>query len=517
MYDTNLETLTRLTFQGSQNEMAVWTPDGKRLTYYSNQTGGPLNLFWQAVDGSSRPERLTTNNANHVAMSWSADGRRLAFTEAVPPDRDIWVLEMTDRKPVPFIKTSFTEGGAQFSPDSRWIAYVSNESTGQQRVLLAGGSYPRYSAGYIVYGVQGTLRAAPFDLERLQLMGPAVPVLDSVVTKDSGAADFALARDGTLVYVSGGGAAVQRTMVWVDRTGREEPVQAPERAYFSPRISPDGNRVAVDIRDQQGDVWIWDLVGRALTRLTFDPSLDQHPVWADNRRVLFASQRGGIPNVFWQTADGSGTVEQLTDTQYSQTPNVITPDGSRIVIQTASADTASDLVLMPLRAPRTMQPLVRTTFGERNAAMSPDGRWLAYDSNESGALEVYVRPFPDVDAARWQVSTAGGRTPLWSRDGRELFYVASDALLMRVGVEGGSTWRTSAPDRLIEGRYFYSNAGSARTFDVASDGRFLMVKPLATSASYNQLVIVQNWHEELKRLVPNELTSRPGNTDFGDT
>jgi dipeptidyl aminopeptidase/acylaminoacyl peptidase len=181
VYDTGLETMTRVTFQGSQNELPIWTPDGKHLTYYSNQTGGPLNLFWQLVDGSSGPERLTTSKASHAAMSWSPDGRRLAFTEGIAPDRDIWVLDMTDRKQVPFIKTSFIEGGAQFSPDGRWIAYVSNESGraevyvqpypgpgGKWQISTEGGSEPMWNLNgrELFYRAGDRMMAVPVSMQK---------------------------------------------------------------------------------------------------------------------------------------------------------------------------------------------------------------------------------------------------------------------------------------------------------------------------------------------------------------
>ena len=381
--------------------------------------------------------------------------------------------------------------------------------TGQQKVLLPGGSYPRYSStGHIVYGIGGTLRAVPFDLGRLEVTGTAVPVLEQVVTKDSGAADFALALDGALVYLSGTGpAAVRRTLVWVDRMRREEPVPAPERSYFYPRISPDGTRVALAISDQELDIWTWDFARRTLTRLTFDPGQDSYPVWMpDGRRLIFSSARSGVSNLFWQAADGTGAVERLTEGPNLQLPHAITPDGTRIVFRETATTTGVDIMLMPLQPQRSAQPLVQTMFQERNAEIASDGRWIAYESTESGRSEIYVRPFPDVDGGRWQVSTGGGRTPLWSRNGQELFYLSLEGVVMGVRVETGPSWRSGTPEPILEGQYYYSVAGNGRTFDIAPDGRrFLMIKEGgadAATAPQNRIVFVQHWVEELKRLVP---------------
>ena len=182
----------------------------------------------------------------------------------------------------------------------------------------------------------------------------------------------------------------------MDRTGREEPLPTPAGAYFHPRISPDGARLALDIRDGEGEIWMWDFARRTLTRLTFDPAADTFPVWSpDSRRLIFASARAGVDNLFWQAADGTGAPERLTESTNEQVPLAITPDGTRIILR-EDGTTGQDIMMVPVQPPRPTQPLVQTMFNERNADIAPDGRWLAYESNESGGNEVYVRPFPDV-------------------------------------------------------------------------------------------------------------------------
>ena len=244
--------------------------------------------------------------------------------------------------------------------------------------------------------------------------------------------------------------------------------------------------------------------------------------------MIFASTRAGqTNNLYWQAADGTGAPERLTESRNAQSPSSITPNGTEIVFR-QSQEASSDLVqggewdLMGLlldskeRPPsfggsKTSTPLVKTKFNELNGEISPDGRWMAYESNESGRYEVYVRPFPDVNSGHWQVSTSGGRTPVWARSGDELFFVSPDGTILGVGVErSSSSWSSSTPTKVLQGAAYYLLAANAtgqlgRPFDVSADGkRFLMIKPGSGAATPQpqNLVVVQHWTEELKRLVP---------------
>jgi len=392
--------------------------------------------------------------------------------------------------------------------DSAQIA-VLDLRTREQKVLIRGGSHARYaSSGHLVYGVAGTLRAVAFDLSRLEVLGTPVPALEQVMTTAGGIANIGISGSGTLVYVPGGvPAGPQRTMVWVDRQGREDPLDAPPHFYRYPRISPDGARVAVEAIV---DIWIWDLARKTLTRFTFDPGQDQYPVWTpDGRRVLFRSQRSGPHNIFWQAADGTEAVERLTESPNEQTPYSVSPDGTRLVFREDVRATGQDLKGLTLQAERRAEPLVQTAFNELNGEISPDGRWLIYESNESGREEIYLRPFPDANSGRWQISAGGGRTPVWARSGKELFYRAPDGAVMGVAVEvagDDANFRAGTPAKLVEGGYLTVGATTSpgRTYDVSLDGqRFLLIKELATDATSvpREIVVVENWFEELKRLV----------------
>jgi len=345
----------------------------------------------------------------------------------------------------------------------------------------------------------------------------------------TGTADFVLSQNGTLVYVPGGvGGGLTRSLAWVSRQGREEPIKAPPRAYILPRLSPDGSRVALDIRDQENDIWVWDLKRETLARLTFDPGADQGPVWTpDSRRIIFSSARGA-QNLYWQAADNTGMIERLTTSPNVQYPTSMSPDGTRVLFNEIAPKTNFDIGMLTLPGLTTrtaatpspqasasldvarkadVGPLIQTTFGENNAEVSPDGRWVAYQSNESGANQVYVRPFPNVDTGHWQVSTGGGTRPLWARNGRELFY-ATDGALMAVTVQTtGAMFSAGNPTKLFDvAPYYFGNVG--RSYDVSADGQqFLMIK-LSTSSAQNStttaasLIVVEHWTEELKARVP---------------
>jgi eukaryotic-like serine/threonine-protein kinase len=388
--------------------------------------------------------------------------------------------------------------------------------TGERKILIRGGSQAQYvDTGHLVYAAAGSLRAVRFDLKRLEVVSDPVPVVEQVLTTTAGEASFALSRTGTLLHVPGGvggSEGVRRSLVWVNRQGKEEAIKAPARTYAYPRLSPDGSRLAIDVRDQENDIWVWDLARETLTRLTFDPTDDNFPVWTpDSKRIVFASTRAGIPNLYSQAADGTGIVERLTTSPNQQEPTSISHDGTRLVFFEIAPKTGPDLYLLPLQGERRSKPLIQTTFIERNADLSPESAWIAYESNESGQFQVYVRPFPNVEGGRWQVSTSGGSTrPVWARSGKELFYLNGDGVLTAVPVRiEGSTFSAGNPSKVLETKYYGVGGGNnGRTYDVSANGqRFLMIKdaptndqqPTTTPAS---MIVTLNWTEELKRLSP---------------
>jgi serine/threonine-protein kinase len=441
---------------------------------------------------SSGLMRLSASGGDAVPLATPDDGRQYWYPQVLPGGRAVL----------------FT--ASQTMADAADVL-VLDLKTGVRRTVVKGGAAGWYvPTGHIVFLRSGELWAVRFDPEKLVVSGEPVLVEQGLRVEIGGAVQFALANDGTLTYIPAEVNDVQRSLVWVDRTGHEEPLSAPERAYAYARISPDGTRVAVSINDQERDIWTWHLAGQTLTRLTFDPLPDGFPLWSpDGLRIIFASGNTQTPNLYWRAADGTGAVERLTKSPNGQIPNAITSDGTQILLGEVAPATGSDLMRMsvPPTSPSSKlgqpTPLVQTKFSERNAELAPGGQWLAYESNESGRGEIYVRPFPNVDGGRWQVSTGGGRTPLWSRDGQELFYVSPEEALMGVRLERGQAWRSGTPTRVFQGRYLFATAGQ-RAFDIAPDGRrFLMIKNSdPTARPQASIVVVQSWFEELKRLVP---------------
>ncbi len=393
--------------------------------------------------------------------------------------------------------------------------------TGARRILVRGGSHAHYvSSGHLVYAAAGTLRAVPFDLEGLETRGTPVTVVPDVVTTIKGGLNAVVAGDGTLAYVLGTVEGTPRTLVWVDRQEHETSIPAPPRPYLLPALSPDGTRVAVFANDQERDVWLWDLSRTTLTRLTSAPGVDVVQVWTpDSRRLIFTSERAGVRNLFWQAADGAGAAERLTESPDTQYPTGVSPDGRWLIFSDESPTTANDVMAIELNAtrpstgsgrgepvePRRVTPLVQSPFTEQNGTVSPAGRWLAYEANDSGRFEIYVRPFPEVNTGRWQVSTTGGTRPIWARGGQELVYVSPTGALMGVGVAPDLSWTATTPTQVVKEGYYTNLNWWGRSYDISPDGqRFLMIKEggIDGTAAPGSIIVVQHWVEELKRLVP---------------
>ena len=382
---------------------------------------------------------------------------------------------------------------------------VQSIGTGERRNLVRGGTQPRYAASqHLIYAQEGTLMAVPFDAQRLMATGSPAPVVEGVLQSNtSGAAQYSLSATGSLVYVRGDVQSAQRRLVWVARNGGEQTVAAPVRTYLFPRLSPDGGRVAVGISDRETHLWLYDLARETMTRLTFEGTVNHNPVWTpDGKRIAFNSDKEGLPKIYWQLADGSGGLEQLTSSQNSNVPMSWSPDGQLLAFMESNPTTGSDIWVLRL-SDRKPQPFLQTPFNESVPRFSPDGRWLAYISNESGRYEVYVQPYPG-PGGKWQISTEGGTEPVWNRNGRELFYRTGDKM-MAVDITAQPGFAAGKPRTLFEGRYERTPATSP-DYDVSPDGqRFLMLKRSEQEAAApTQINVVLNWFEELKRRVPAE-------------
>ena len=399
----------------------------------------------------------------------------------------------------------------------------------RKSILPAGHDAAYVDSGHLVYGMaslaaegearsRAALRAVRFDPVRVETIGDPMSVVEPVsVGGGSPALNYSVSRRGDLVFVAGGAGLMTplaRTLVSVDRSGRETAIEAPARSYAVGRISPDGTRVALDVREGGNDIWIWDFNRRTLSVLGRHSAVDLSPIWTpDGRRVIWTSTRGGgNPNLFWQAADNTGSPERITTNALNQFPTSITPDGGTLVVfgSSGTATTGMDIYSVSLKdGSGKAQPLVSAAGFDFGGEVSPDGKWLAYHSNESGEAQVYVRPFPNVDDGRWQVSNAGGTRAAWSRNGRELFYLDRDGLLTSVHVTSGPSFVATAPEKILSTAYYRGSSAlglDLRAYDVFPDGRrFLMIKePQATPAGPPSIdiVVVLDWSEELKQRLP---------------
>jgi Tol biopolymer transport system component len=460
----------------------TWLNDDTIIVATNNGTTGLLRV----PVGGAEPKVLTTVDRAHGE-------RGHLFPSVLPGGRSVLFTIAADQ------------------PANAQIAIVDLES-GQRSTLLRGGSDARYvPSGHLLFAAAGGLSAIRFDLRRGTVVGDQVSLVEHVAIEGAGRANMSLTESGTLVYLDSTGAdPAEFTLVWVGRDGREEPIAAPPRAYVGPRISPDGTRIAVEIRDQENDIWLWDLTHQALTRLTFDPAIDRDPVWTpDGRHIIFASSRTGAFDLYARTADGTGTDVRLTASTNSEYAAQVTPDGLFIIGYEVRPRTAFDVVRFALSGHpgaggvvTRSELLIETPADDRNAELSPDGRYLAYQSNESGQFEIYVRPYPQIGSGRWQVSTSFGQDPTWARNGRELFYMDRTKHLMTVPVDTrGATFSAGAPVVLLQTPYAAPFAW--RMYDVSADGvRFLMIKNRFSQTAAPTIVVAQNWLEELKRILP---------------
>jgi serine/threonine protein kinase/Tol biopolymer transport system component len=511
-----------------------FSPDGQWIGFWATgklqkalvSGGAPL-----ALAGDTYPAGASWGSQGTIAFSPSTNSVLLQVPDAggTPQPLTRWEEEETAHRWPEFLPGGkallFLAGPSAIAFINAQVAVQQVVGTGQpaaagkRRNLIQGGIYPRYAAsGHLVYAQAGSLMAVPFDPKSLEVTGTAVPVVEGVLqSPTNGAAEYSISATGSLVYVSGGVQGASRKLVWVNRNGTEQPLAAPVHAYFSPRLSPDGRRIAVSITDQEYQIWLYDLSRETLARFTFDGNYNGNPTWTpDGKRLAFLSNKEGPLNIFWQLADGSGGLERLTTSDHIHTPQSFSPDGQLLAFYELNPTTQRDIWVLRMGGPslgsrqaaspgsgqaRMAQLFLRTPFDESAPRFSPDGHWLAYISNESGRYEVYVQPYPG-PGGKYQISTEGGTEPVWNPKGRELFYRSGDKM-MAVDIVTEPGFAAGTPRMLFKGTYELPPFPIAN-FDVAPDGqRFLMLKPTEQEQSApTQINVVLNWFEELKQKVP---------------
>jgi Tol biopolymer transport system component len=460
---------------------ASWAADG---TIYFGQPDG---IYRVPATGGARELVVPAEEDERLhGPSLLPDGDSLLFSAAPPSD-----------------------------PDAGEIV-VQSLATGERTPLFAGGNDAHYvPTGHLVYAFEDGLFGIAFDLKTLSVSGGPVPLEQGVMRASvTPSANYGIATDGTLVYVAGTATQGTRSLAWVDRDGREEPLAIEPSNYDNLRISPDGRRVALDDRNVDGDLWIWDFEAQTRTRLNVGDNGGSNPAWtADGSRVAF----GAGLDLYWRAANNTGAAERLLERGQGQNnpagpliPYFFTPDGSGLVFGSfrGNARTEDDIGIISLGGDDEPVWLLNESYDEHYAELSPDGRWMAYQSAESGREEVYVRPFPNLDDDLVQVSNNGGRFPLWSRDGRELFYLEGPPMrLMVVAVDPSDTsFGFTERARLFEWPYRGApGESSSRPYDVSTDGqRFLAIFDGATSETTTEIIVVENWTEKLQRLVPRD-------------
>jgi serine/threonine-protein kinase len=538
------------------------SPDGAHLAYVARQ-GGTQQLYLRAIDSLEAKPIPGTEGAinpffspdglwvgffagNKLKKVSVSGGAALTLGDAPIPLGASWgsqgiiafggrnsaaLVQVPDSggapKPVTRLeKGEVTHRWPEFLPGGKAVLFASSATnaswinaqvavqlvgTGERRNLIQGGTQPRYApSGHLVYAQGGSLMAVPFDPQRLAATGGAIPVVEGVLQSGySGAAQYSFSATGSLAYVPGGVQVSQRRLVWVDRKGVEQVLPAPTRSYRTPRLSPDGRRLAATIDESDSYIWLYDFARDTLTRLTFQGNYDLMGAWTpDGKRIAFDSTREGPQNLFWQMADGSGGIERLNTSEYPQVPMSWSPDGQVLAFTEINPTTGYDIWVLRMGDPsqgsgqvRKAQPFLRTPFNEAAPRFSPDGRWLVYASDESGRFEIYVQPYPG-PGGKWQISTDGGTEPMWNPNGRELFYRTGDKMVA-VDIATESSFSAGKPRMLFELQYVPTPA-TLPNYDVSPDGqRFLMLKPVEQAqAAPTQINVVLNWFEELKQKVP---------------
>ena len=512
-----------------------FSPDGLSVGFYERQLEG-RQLKTVALAGG-QPQVLVEVPLGIRGADWGADGLIVYGVRA--PGGGLMQIPATGGTPTPLFtpEDQRWSGYPQVLPGSDAVLFTLWDSspdagelrlldreTGEHRTLLPDAGAGRVlSTGHLVFVRSGALWAVPFDRDALDIVGTPAPVVEGV-------GEYATADDGSLVYLPrrfvGTG---MRSLVWVDRQGQEELLTLPPRDYETLSLSPDGTRAVVVAGQEDGnaDVWVSELARGTLTRLTTRPGVDTHPLWSpDGQRVVLVSTEDGQTTVSWQAADGSGTPDLLLtdETMTDFVPYDWSPDGGTLLLTGVSPETGRDIGTVSSDGSGTWTPLVETPSGEQSPAISPDGRWLAYASNESGRNEVYVQRFPEM-LGRQQVSVGSGHRPHWSEDGRALFYLRAPAgppiAMVRVTVE---TTDSEPPaldvgeeEVLFDWRYYNRNS-AMQFYDLSPDDgqRFLMITSVdedgiapdrsgprgGPGSALNEVKVVLDWFEELKARVP---------------
>ena len=512
-----LDSLTAVPLAGTEDASnPFWSPDSRFVGFYAaglklkkiDLNGGPAQTLAdvQANGGG------TWNREGLIIFARSSADRLYRLSANGGPISPVTTLDES-RKELAHLWPYFLPDGRHFlylarsSQRENTGIYVAALDSNERHLLCNADSSPAYAPpGFLIYLRDRTLMAQPLDVNKLQLSGDPFPIAEQVGSNPvTGRAFFSVSQTGVLTFFSSN--APNNQLTWFDRSGKQLSVIGERAADTSLRLSPDEKRLAVSRLDPQtgtADLWLIDLARNSPTRFTFGPANATVPVWSpDGSRIAFASNRTGTPNIYQKLSNGAGNDEVVFNSEQPASPVDWSPDGKFLLLSVNLPKTGFDIWDLPLDGTQKPAPFIQTEFSEFQARFSPDGRWVAYTSNESGPFQVYIQSFP-VSGGKWQVSTGGGAQPEWRRDGKELFYLAPDRKLMAVDVKGaGPNFTAGVPKALFEARtrpIFPGNPG-ASYYAVTGDGQRFIVDALAGEADSTPvpLTVVLNWTANLKR------------------
>jgi serine/threonine protein kinase/Tol biopolymer transport system component len=526
IYVRSLDQLKAVVLSGTENSRDhFFSPDGQWLGFFADGKVKKISIHGGAA-------AVLCDAPDDRGGSWSEDGTivfsplsgapllKVSSSGGTPQPLttlDIEAGELTHRWPqvLPGGKAIlFTSSTLTGNYEDADIVLYSID-TGKRKSVHRGGFHARYvPTGHLVYMHEGTLFGVPFDIKSMEVTGQPSPVIENVVTNGGiGGAQFSFSQTGNLVYIPGSSVEQDVFLDWMSPEGKFSHLRQSSSSYFNPVFAPDGKRLALTQRDgKRMDIWVYALDRDTLTRLTFTDESNARPIWTpDGRMITYASlEKGGHTNIYSKRADGGGDVLQLTKNTNSKTPSSWHPNGKILAFTQVNTETAWDIMTLTIEGNEKSgwkvgeaTPFLNGPFSEQDPVFSPDGRWIAYCSNESGNFEVYVRPFPG-PGGKWQVSTGGGWLPKWSHSGKELFYRTTDSKLMVASYKAtGDSFDADKPRLWSTGQFTFR--GPAPNYDVHPDGKRVLVLKSpdnSSNAPITSVSFILNFFEELRHKLP---------------
>jgi Serine/threonine protein kinase len=508
-----LDSLSAQSLDGTDGVFApsgiFWSPDGHSIGFFA---GGKL----KKIDVSGGPPQTLSDAPDARGGTWNREG--VILYNPAGSNQPLYRVSAAGGDPTPATSLDKSQYETShrwpyFLPDGRHFLYFARgkpEHTGvylgsldsKETTKLLGSSVNAVYAppGWLLFMRNETLMAQPFDANKLRLTNEPISIAQPVSFNGGlGRGTFSVSENGVLIYRGGTGQINQP--IWFDRAGKQLGSLGEPGLFFTLWLSPDEKRVAADRMDPQmgtQDIWLFDLLRDIPSRFTTNPGNDWYPLWSpDGNSIVFTSNRDGVPNLYLKNASGVGDEGVLLKSEEIKVADDWSADGKFIVYESRNSQTKLDLWILPMSGDRKPFPFLQTLFNEQQAHFSPDGKWIAYTSDESGAPEVYVQTFP-ASGGKWRISTSGGAEPKWRRDGKELFYIAADKKLMSVDTKLGPTFEAGVPKALFETRITVLTT-FRNHYTVTGDGqRFLIISGLEES-NFTPISVVVNWTADLKR------------------